>query len=197
MANKLTHIEVLSVNGPTFVKTARGGYNTLEVAYKNLSFNGKVEGKKLVDFNNPQVFAEAKALQPGSKVTITQEKGDDDKFWNWTGIGVGSDAPQTEASTGGNTGSGGESAPVPTESSSRAGSKGGRVVGNNYETPEERARRQVYIVRQSSFTAAQEFLAKPAELKEVFEVAEKIEEWVLRGYDVKADGKFSHPEIPL
>lgn len=197
MANKLTHIEVLSVNGPTFVKTARGGYNTLEVAYKNLSFNGKVEGKKLVDFTNPTVFAEAKALQPGQKVFVNQQKGDDDKYWNWSSISVGSDTPEAETSEGGAGNSGGVSAPVPAESNPRAGSKGGRVIGSTYETPEERARRQVYIVRQSSFTAAQEFLAKPAELKEVFEVAEKIEEWVLRGYDVKADGKFSHPEIPL
>ena len=54
---------------------------------------------------------------------------------------------------------------------------------NTYETPEERAKKQIYIVRQSSVSSAVEFLAttkgKTFTIDEVIDVAKKIESYVL------------------
>lgn len=185
MAQSTFNIEVLSVSEPSFVKTARGGYNTIEVAFKNQK-SGKVEGKKLVDFNNQTVFAAVKELKTGQVVKVVSEKGENDKFWNWTSVGgSGGDSGGTSQADGVVA----ESTPQPsvgTESRTRGGNN--RVTGSNYETPEERARRQVYIVRQSSLTAASGILGAGAELEAIIEMAEKIEKWALRGYDVYKDG---------
>lgn len=186
MAQSTFNIEVLSVSEPSFVKTARGGYNTIEVAFKNQK-SGKVEGKKLVDFNNQTVFAAVKELKTGQVVKVVSEKGENDKFWNWTSIGgSGSDSESTDEGAGKSTAQSDDAAQRADAGRNRSGT--GRVTGSNYETPEERARRQVYIVRQSSLTAASGILGAGAELEAVIEMAEKIEKWALRGYDVYKDG---------
>jgi hypothetical protein len=160
MAQQQIDIEILNVGSPAFTKTARGGYNKMEVAFKNLTFDSKVEGKNLVDFNDKALFEFFKGLKNGDKITVTKEKGDNDQYWNWVaadysgaqGTGSGANVPsqQNNGATGGSTGGGAGSQEAP---QSR-----GRVTGSNYETSEERAKRQVYIVRQSSIGAAIELL---------------------------------------
>lgn len=55
----------------------------------------------------------------------------------------------------------------------------GKVTGSNWETSEERALRQRYIVRQSSITAALTFLGDGAmEVKQVLDIAKQFEEFV-------------------
>ncbi len=52
-----------------------------------------------------------------------------------------------------------------------------------YETPEERAQRQVYIIRQSSLSSAIAFsatLKTPLPLKEVLKVAEEMSAFVFQ-----------------
>jgi hypothetical protein len=170
MAQKQIEIEVISVGNPSFVKTARGGYNTLEVAYKNLSFSGKVEGKKLVDFTNQALFNEIKALQQGEKVVVTQQKGEEDKYWNWVSIGKGAEAPAQQ------------SLPSTEVTKSETTYRAGRT--STYETSEERARRQIYIVRQSSISAAIAYLEgnkllDGGKLQDVLDVAKQFEQYVL------------------
>lgn len=134
---------VIDVSAPQTVKTARGSYQFIEVAYKK---DGKVEGKKVMDFGHPlakDVFNFVKGVKSGDVINITLEKVND--FWTWVGV-------EKEGN------SNGETAPVlvaqvPTTNTG-ASSKAGRVVGSNYENSEERATRQRLIVRQSSLTAA-------------------------------------------
>lgn len=191
MASKTLQLEILSVGTPIFTKTARGGYNSLEIAYKNRTFENKVEGKKVVDFNDKVVFEFLKTLKQGDVIDVVAEKGDNDQFWKWVSAGYTSDAERASLSQSSGNVSGGESSTTSAPQGSRSV---GRTVGNNYETPEERARKQVYIVRQSSFSTALEFLKENDpernELSDVFDVAKKIEEYVLAGYDIKKDGVF-------
>lgn len=54
-----------------------------------------------------------------------------------------------------------------------------RVTGSNYETKEERAARQVYIIRQSSISSAIDLLkdSKPT-VEGVLNVAKQFEEYI-------------------
>jgi hypothetical protein len=174
MAQQQFEIEVLSVGSPAFTKTARGGYNSMELAYKNLTFDGKVEGKKLVDFNDKAVFEFLKNSKQGDKVVVTKEKGDADQYWKWTGAEKSSGAPlqKQEASTSS------------TGSASSTGGVVGRVIGDkrDYETSDERAKKQVYIVKQSSISAALEFHKQNGNSKvtveEVLHVADQFKNYV-------------------
>lgn len=136
-------IEVINVSSPTFTKTAKGGYNYIEVAYKK---DGKVEGKKILDFVNKSVFDDLSVgVKAGDILNVETEK-DDRGYWQWTGFKHG------EASE--DSGKQGASASRPAAASSKSTGGTGRVTGSNYETPAERAARQRLIVRQSSITAA-------------------------------------------
>lgn len=67
---------------------------------------------------------------------------------------------------------------------------------SNYETPEERAKKQVYIVRQSSISAAISTLAIGAKSKpdpkEVIEVAKQYESYVFETEEV---GSFTEADV--
>jgi hypothetical protein len=187
MAQQTFEIEILSVGQPTFTKTARGGYNSLEIAYKNHTFEGKVEGKKLVDFNDKDVFAFFKGLTPGARIIVTKEKGEADQYWKWVGAAYASEA-QAAAS-----GTGAASTPVSASSDTTAGagqtSAGrGKVTGSNYETAEERAKRQVYIVRQSSLGAAIELFKvagnTAVQARDVIEMAKVFEAYVFEKSEI-------------
>lgn len=194
-------IEVINVSAPKYTKTANGGYNAIEVAFKR---DGKVDGKKLVDFNgkdNPygkSVYDFFVALKGGENVEVEAQKGE--KFWNWIGVTpVGkaeqssspANAPQSDTEQpSGDSGNKPRGRPV--------GSTRGRVTGSNYETPAERAKRQVYIVRQSSITAAIELLKSqgaPFDTGNVIEKARQFEEFVFEPKaDLEKPGKFDDME---
>lgn len=189
MATKTLELEILNVGTPVFTKTARGGYNSIELAYKNHTFEGKVEGKKLVDFNDKAVFAFIKDLVMGDKIVVTAEKGDNDQYWKWVAVekadgSVGAGSPASPQSSGS-----GESSQAQSSSPTKvAGSGVGRVTGNNYETAEERAKKQVYIVRQSSIANAIAFASAtgPTTTSSIIELAKQFEAYVLE-----------KPEIPF
>ena len=167
MATKNLTLEILNVGEVGYTKTARGGYSTLEVAYKN---EGKVEGKKLVDFNNKDVFNFVKDLKPGDVIQITTEKKEEDKFWNWVGVTIATGGVAVPAASG-----------APTVATNTNVKSVGRVTGSNYETPEERAKKQVYIVRQSSISSAIEFAKQQGNvpsIEDILEVAAEFEAFV-------------------
>src|SRR5690606_35187842 len=119
---------------------------------------GKVQTKKLVSFSNPAVFKAVKSASAGDKMNVITQK-DDNGYWQWTGLGE-----ETKPAT-----------PAPQTAT--------RVTGSNYETKEERALRQKYIVRQSSLTTAVAIMsvgAKTLDKNEVIALAEELEEWVFR-----------------
>lgn len=137
--NKTMNITILNVSPEA--KTTAGGkpYTVLDLAYKNNTYQGKVEGKKLMPFGaNASAFKTLENAQPGQSYEISVVK--NDKGYNdWVAAVAGG----AEAS-----------APQPTGNSYQPRAAGaapaaGRPNGT-FETPDERAKRQVFIVRQSS-----------------------------------------------
>lgn len=167
------NIKVISVEN-TFVPTAKGGYNKLEVAYKNLESN-KVESKILMSFGLTagayKALADAKANDTFSIVSEKKPGADGKEYWTWLSA--------AQAAPG--------SMPEPTNKSANAT---GFPVKSTYETPEERAKKQVYIVKQSSISAAIATLSvgakAPPSTDAVLEVAQKFTDWVFSQDQVKA-----------
>lgn len=133
-------------------------YGVLQVAYRA---DGKLQEKKLMSFSNPQVFKHIEGLKKGDTVNVKTEK-DGNGYWQWTAI-LNEEQQQ----------------PKPVQS----GTTATRVTGSTYETPEERAIKQKYIVRQSSLTTAIQILgvgAKSLDKQAVLGLAEELENWVFR-----------------
>ena len=127
-------VNIIDVGAPNTHAAKNGrSYQSIEITYKG--DNGQVATKKLMSFSNPSVFNHIKNLTKGDVVDVVTTK-DDNGYWQWTNIGSGQGSAPAAAAT------------------SSAPSTGGKVSGSNYETKEERAARQVYIVRQSSISAA-------------------------------------------
>jgi len=147
-------INIVDVGSPNTHAAKNGrSYQSIEVTYKNEQ--GQVANKKLMSFSNPSVFNYIKELTKGAQVNVTTTK-DANGYWQWTGIGGdGSVAtPESKPTTG------------------------GRVTGSNYETKEERAARQILIVRQSSLSSAVELLGTGKSVAEVIATAKQFEEYV-------------------
>jgi hypothetical protein len=171
------NITLLSVDIKT-VPTAKGSYQTADVAYKNNSFQGKVEGKKVMSFGaTKDSFSTLALAQPGESYEVTIVK--NDKGYNdWVSMAkaeAGANSPAVSAPAGGK-------APAATPRST-------------YETPEERAQRQVLIVRQSSLSAAVNLLlagAKtPPPVENVLAIAKQFEDYV---FGKQAPGPISEME---
>lgn len=167
-------IKIASVDVGT-AKSAKGkDYTFVEVMYKNMTFDGKAETKKHNQFGNKDVFETLKSAQAGAEYTITREK-DDNGYWQWVGINEGFGAAQ--------------SAPAKSSSGSSAQSAPSAAPRSNFESPEERAKKQVYIVRQSSISAAIDMLKtdkKSPSVDEVLDVAKIFEQFVF-GVNLDAD----------
>ena len=166
-------IEIVNVTENQKQSSNGRGYTELEVIYKNQE--GKAQTKKIMSFSNPAVFKAVKDATAGSKLEITTEK-DGNGYWQWTGIGSNNATNVAKPATTVRTG------------------------GSNYETPEERALRQKYIVRQSSLTTALGILsvgAKSLDKQAVFELAAEIEQWVFRKATVVGSFDDMEDDIPL
>lgn len=137
-------------------KNGKGTYGQLTVTYRS---GGKVQEKKLISFSNPAVFKAIEKMTKGDVAEVTTVK-NDKGYWDWTAIGEGGSAVTTQPSTPNTT----------------------RVTGSNYETKEERAIRQRYIIRQSSISSAVDSLAAGAKSAlnpaDVIALARKYEEYV-------------------
>ncbi len=132
----------------------KGKYNKLTVKYQN--DKGQSNGKDVMSFGKTKdtylVLSQAKA---GDQYEIKSEK-NDKGFWDWV-----------EAKKVGH----GE---VNVKTVSKA-------PESRFETPEERAARQILIIRQSSLSTAVEYLnhvKKSYELGEIINVAGQFEEYV-------------------
>lgn len=128
-------IEVINV-AATVVPTAKGSYSKLDVTYKNKSFQDKVESKPIMDFAAKEAYKALKDAKFGDVFFITRVK-NDKGFWDWTKVStdeqpqmVGNPITPSKPTT---------STPTPR---------------STYETAEERAARQIMIVRQSSISSA-------------------------------------------
>jgi hypothetical protein len=87
-------------------------------------------------------------------------------YWDWVSIG-------------------GDNAVSETKPASAA--SGTRVTGSNYETKEERAQRQILIVRQSSLSSAVELLGPGKSVDDVINVAKQFEAYVFGDTEASDD----------
>lgn len=128
-------------------------FQQLVVSYKN--DKGMAQAKKLVSFANPDLFKAAKSWTKDQIINVKTVKNDKTGYWDWVGLEGETVATSKESAT-------------PT-----------RVTGSNYETKEERAARQVYIIRQSSLATAVDLLGQGASTDTVIETAKVFETYVL------------------
>ena len=138
----------------------RGKYKMAEVTYKS---DGKTSAKKIMSFGAAaEVFKVLSNAQPGQTFDVTSQK-NDKGYWDWVSISQGGVA-QASSNSGGSS------------------SVANPAPRSNYETPEERAQRQVLIVRQSSLSSAIEHLKantkKVPTIEEVISVARQFEDYV-------------------
>lgn len=133
-------ITILNVSKLPAVSKAGKPYNMLNIAFTNNTYGGKVEGKKLTPFGeNEATFKTLESAISGSNYEITVVK-NAAGFNDWTSakLSDGAAAPAT--------------APQGTQAANK--SVAYAPTKSTYETPEERAQRQVYIIRQSSISSA-------------------------------------------
>lgn len=170
-------IEILKVDVTQATNTKGKSYNVAEVAYKNLD-NGKVEGKKIVDFANKEVFGILSGAKSGTVFFVTAVKNEKSGYWDWAELTPASGAPASGPA---------KASPAPK---------------SNYETPEERAAKQVFIVRQSSVSSAIALLKTDKnvpKIEEVIDVAKVIENYVFGKEAKTAEPGFDdfEDDVPL
>lgn len=162
-------ITILSVSKLSAVTKAGKPYSQLEIAYKNEE--GKVMGKKIMPFGDSKlIYDTLSSSQAGEIYEILSEK--QGEYWVWVMVKK----------------SDGSVSAVPP---SYKPTPGGTVAKSTYETAEERARRQVMIVRQSSLSTAVAMLNAAQDKKTpinpdtVVEVAKHFEQYVLSTGETK------------
>lgn len=148
-------------------------YQQMIVTHISSLGEGKTETKKLLSFVTPEeVWKQLEGAKNGDHFSITREKTEDGKYWNWVGIARSDEMPKEEKKT---------------------------FVSNTYTQKVEFDKdRQISIVRQSSLKAAVEYMAAfgkgttftPAE---VIKVAKEFENYV-NGIDMIADMVNDIPE---
>jgi hypothetical protein len=179
------NITILSVQSTTQTSKAGKPYQQLEVAFKNNTF-GKVESKKIMPFGAQKASFDALAnASVGSVFEVTVVK-NDAGYNDWTTC--------TQAAPGAITGAGS----INTAGNAKATGGNTVQVKSTYETPEERSKKQVYIIRQSSLSSAISSLSVGAKsaLKpdDVIGVAQDYFTWVMQSpQDVAKQDIFDMP----
>ena len=161
--------------------TQKGSYQQLEVTFKNLTYN-KTESKKVMSFGaNANAFKALADAQPGSvwDVEVTKNA---QGYNDWTSVKPSIAGQASEPSN----------KDKPSTTTARPA----------YETPEERAQRQVFIIRQSSLGHALTYHSlgtkHTPKLNEVLLTAEEMTSFVLHGLekDRGPSGFADFPDIP-
>lgn len=171
-------IKIVAVEVGNAVTKTNKDYKFLEVTYKNVSFDNKVELKKILPFGSKEVFATLESAKPGTVFTILREK-DKDGYWQWIGIAVGETKLETTMAADN---------PKPAQAATA-------TPKSTFETAEERAKRQMLIVRQSSLTSAIAFLNhnnKNYVLNDVINLADTFYNYV---FDLGLTAKVTIPEL--
>lgn len=146
------NIEVIDVEYADIPKkNGKGTYGKLTVTHK--TDEGKVEAKAVMDFATPsEAFERLKKATKGDRFAVSREK-DANGYWVWTGVDTQVAGPKAATAP---------------------------AARPSYETSEERAARQVYIIKQSSIASAVAFYQGKDVLPEkVLETAEKFKQYVL------------------
>ena len=173
-------IKVIDVEQGKGTSKAGKPYDFLDVSFKNMTFQEKVEAKKIFPFGAKEVFSTLQKAGKGDVFTVLREK-DKEGYWQWVGIAAG----EVEMETG--------------TTAAPAGAKpAGVATKSTFETPEERAKKQVYIIKQSSIGHAIEILKtdkKNPTVEEVIGVAGVLVDYVL-GITLDAAPAQGNEDIP-
>jgi hypothetical protein len=164
-------IEILTVTKSVGTSKTGKPYNIFEVAFKQ---DGQIKGKKLFEFKAKEVCKKLAGASTGDKFTIVQEK--EGEYWEWKEI-HSSGAADAGASSVSPTYASTPSVPKP-------------ASGGNWETKEERAYKQVLIVKQSSLSQAVSSLKTDkaaADPDAVIALAQKYTDWVLEQPKIKQE----------
>ena len=149
-------IQVLKITRSDAGKPGTKGYKVIEVAYKDP--DGKTKGMKVLDFVQREVFSQFKDVNDGDFLDAEFEKNDKD-YWQFRSVAKAA-AGSTDSGT-----------------KVQSGTSGATTRGN-WETSEERAARQVMIVRQPSLSTAVAHKPK-ASTDEIIATAKQFEAFVL------------------
>jgi len=145
------------------VKTAKGGYQKLTVNYT--TNKGEDKSKNVMSFANPAVYDAVKKLEAGQEFIVEYVPGDE--YYNWQSVKTLDTSPAKQHT---------KDAPA-------------RV--STYETPEERARKQVYIIKQSSLAQAiASYGGDPVNddnVDHVLQRAQRFTDWVMAEPDLFKD----------
>lgn len=138
-------VKILNVDVENIVK-GKSRYSIANVAYM---VNGEARTQKVLDFANPAVFKQLPGLV-GQDVNVTVTK-NDAGYNQWSAIGDSAQENSGQANgllpqsrVGG----------IPSNTSSQASAGITQTRPSTFETPTERANKQVYIVKQSSLSSA-------------------------------------------
>lgn len=168
------NISIIAVEKNSATSKAGKPYQLIELSYKNLQ-SGKVEGTKINQYSN--IYAIASGAQQGEQYIVTKEKVGE--FWNWTSLVKSDKFVEVK-----------QDADVKQTSA---------TVRSNYETAEERAAKQVYIVKQSSLSNAVATLSvgsKSLDPEKVIEVAQRFTDWVFDKQPKKIDLQNTPNDLP-
>lgn len=158
----------IRLNAKTDVEN-KGKYSMAVVHYDQ---DGQSKEKKLMSFTFPDVYKTLVNANVGDAYDIKAEK--DGKFWNWVQATLVGGAGTPATTTGGST-----------TTTTRGG----------WETPEERAIKQVYIIRQSCLSTAATLLAGKGKAADVVEVAKQFEAYVHGVQEVLEEPKLEEGEV--
>lgn len=157
---------VVAVENKSATSKAGKPYKLVEVAFKNNTFQGKLESVKVNQYS--QVFGAVAGMQPGQTYTVFKEK-DTSGYYQWMSV--------TQAVPGTN---------IPVSSPAAAVLAPNNVstamssAKNEYASQD--ARKQVYIVKQSAVKAAVDLLSigakTPPSTQLVLEQAQKFVDYV-------------------
>lgn len=164
-------IEVKSIDIVKATTKTGKPYEFIDLMYKNKSFQDKVEGKKVMPFGNKEVFEVLKNSEKGDLFYIGRTK-NTDGFWDWDKI---SEVPN---------GLGAYYEEVGHKQQTKAEPAASKTTP--WETPEDRARKQIYIIRQSSLTNAVNTLVGNVNPEDVKSTAQNYIDFVL-GVTVNPD----------
>ena len=153
-----------------WVEKGKNKWQKLNVVF--VGEDGKVDGRNLLSFTNKEAFETLKAAQRDEVYELTEIKNDK----GYPEVKAAKKIAEAAASTSSN---------VSDATSSSKGLSSGvstATRAGNWETAEERAARQVMIVRQSSLSTAQATLAVGAKAlkgSDVIGLAMEYEDYVL------------------
>ncbi len=152
-------ISIISVTPSSKMSKAGKPYQNVEVIYKDLDA-GKVGNKNITQYG--AVFKQVADAQPGQTFDVTNVK--NGEFWEWSEFVRDMNAAVTANVT---------PAQAVTQSSGKT----------SWETSDERAAKQVYIIKQSSLSTAVAALSVGAKTPPTFEqiktLAQQLTDFVL------------------